>query len=63
MSWRLTSYSRALEEEILRLPAGFAARFLRYVERMEVYGPDLACLIPGPWVWDCSSYALRRLKA
>jgi phage-related protein len=23
------------------LPAGFVARFLRYAERMEVYGPDL----------------------
>jgi len=30
-----------LEEEILLLPAGFLARFLRYAERMEVYGPDL----------------------
>jgi len=27
--------------EILGLPAGFVARFLRYAERMEVYGPDL----------------------
>jgi phage-related protein len=25
----------------LALPAGFVARFLRYAERMEVYGPDL----------------------
>ena len=23
------------------MPAGFLARFLRYAERMEVYGPDL----------------------
>ena len=23
------------------MPAGFVARFLRYAERMEVYGPDL----------------------
>jgi len=23
------------------LPAGFVARFLRYAERMELYGPDL----------------------
>lgn len=26
---------------MLQLPAGFVARFLRYAERMEVYGPDL----------------------
>ena len=25
----------------MQLPAGFVARFLRYAERMEVYGPDL----------------------
>lgn len=26
---------------MLRLPAGFVARFLRYAERMEIFGPDL----------------------
>ncbi len=41
MSWQVTFYSAALEKEILWLPAGFVARFLRYAERMEVYGPDL----------------------
>lgn len=40
-NWRVTFYSATLEEEILQLPAGFVARFLRYAERMEVYGPDL----------------------
>lgn len=41
MSWRITFYSSALEGEILALPAGFVARFLRYAERMEIYGADL----------------------
>lgn len=41
MSWRVTFYSVGLEKEILELPAGFVARFLRYAERMEIYGPDL----------------------
>ena len=41
MNWKISFYSASLEEEILRLPAGFLARFLRYAERMEVYGPDL----------------------
>ena len=41
MSWRVTFYNPALEREILGLPAGFLARFLRYAERMEIYGPDL----------------------
>jgi len=41
VNWRVTFYSNALEAELLRLPAGFIARFLRYAERMEVYGPDL----------------------
>lgn len=41
MSWQVTFHSSNLEKEILALPAGFLARFLRYAERMEVYGPDL----------------------
>lgn len=40
MNWQITFYN-ALQEEILALPAGIVARFLRYAERMEVYGPDL----------------------
>jgi phage-related protein len=39
--WRVVFYSVALEQEVLQLPAGFVARFLRYAERMEIYGPDL----------------------
>lgn len=30
-----------MEHEILALPAGILARFLRYSEKMEAYGPDL----------------------
>lgn len=41
MGWKVAFYSVALEDEILRLPVGFVARFLRYAERMEIYGPDL----------------------
>lgn len=41
MKWTVTFYSTALESEILHLPAGLLARFLRYAERMEAYGPDL----------------------
>jgi phage-related protein len=41
MNWRISFYSPALEREILEFPARFVARFLRYAERMEVYGPDL----------------------
>ena len=41
MNWRISFYSPDLQKEILGLPAGFVARFLRYAERMEVYGPDL----------------------
>jgi phage-related protein len=40
-NWRVTFYSAAFQEELLLLPAGFVARFLRYAERIEVYGPDL----------------------
>jgi len=41
VAWTVTFYSSAVEAEILALPAGFVARFVRYAERMEVYGPDL----------------------
>ena len=39
--WTVTFYSQRVEEEILTLPAGILARFIRYAERMEAYGPDL----------------------
>jgi len=41
MNWTVTFYSDRVEEEILALPAGFLARFIRYAEKMEHYGPDL----------------------
>jgi len=41
MTWKVRFFSRRLEAEILALPAGLVARFLRYAERMEIYGPDL----------------------
>ena len=39
--WTVTFYSKRVEDEIFALPAGMLARFLRYAERMEAYGPDL----------------------
>ena len=41
MNWQVTFFSPALEKEILDMPAGFVARFVRYAERMEEHGPDL----------------------
>jgi phage-related protein len=41
VSWRVIFYSSEFQNEILQLPAGFVARFLRYAERMEIYGPNL----------------------
>ena len=41
MNWRVTFYSAAFQRELLQLPAGFVARFLKYAERMEMFGPDL----------------------
>lgn len=41
MAWSVTFYSDQLEAEIRDLAPGFVARFIRYAERMEVYGPDL----------------------
>jgi len=41
MHWTITYYSDAVLKEILAMPAGFLGRYLRYTDRMEVYGPDL----------------------
>ncbi len=41
MTWNVTFYSQRVEDEVLALPAGLLARFLRYAERMETFGPDL----------------------
>ena len=41
MSWTITYYSESVQAGILALPAGLLARYLRYADRMEIYGPDL----------------------
>jgi hypothetical protein len=41
MNWTITYYSESVQNEILDLPAGFLARYFRYTDRMEIYGPDL----------------------
>ena len=41
MAWRIVFYSARLEKEVLSLPPGILARFVRYAERMEAYGLDL----------------------
>ena len=41
MNWTITYYSDSVQAEILALPPGFLARYLRYSDRMEVYGADL----------------------
>jgi len=41
VSWCISFYSVRLEQEILRLSRALVARFIRYAERMEKFGPDL----------------------
>jgi phage-related protein len=41
MGWTINYYSEAVQKEILSLSAGLLARYLRYSDRMETYGPDL----------------------
>ena len=41
MNWAITYYSESVQADILALPARLLARYLRYADRMEVYGPDL----------------------
>jgi len=41
VAWSVAFYNKRIEDEILALPAGLLARFLRYAETMETFGPDL----------------------
>jgi phage-related protein len=41
MNWTITYYSESVQAEILTMAPGFLARYLRYTDRMEIYGPDL----------------------
>ena len=41
MVWTVTFFNDRVEAEILALTPGFVARFIRYAERMELFGPDL----------------------
>jgi len=58
--WRVTFYNLEYQQEILKLPAGFVARFVRYAERMELFGPDLG--MPHTRAMGSSLFELR-LKA
>lgn len=40
-SWTVTFFNSRVEREVLALPVGLLARFLRYTERLEAFGPDL----------------------
>jgi phage-related protein len=41
MLWKVTFYSRKVEQEVLALPDGILANFLRVVELIEEFGPDV----------------------
>lgn len=60
MKWTVTFHSAAVESEIQAMPDGFLARFVRYAERMEIYGPDLG--MPHTRAMGESLFELR-LKA
>ena len=60
MKWTVAFHSDAVESEILAMPDGFLARFVRYAERMEIYGPDLG--MPHTRAMGESLFELR-LKA
>ena len=41
MNWTISYYNERLEQDILHMPAGILARYLRYVDLMTVHGPNL----------------------
>jgi phage-related protein len=60
MDWEIAFHTPALEQDILDMPAGFVARFIRCAERMESYGPDLG--MPHSRAMGAGLFELR-LKA
>lgn len=41
MEWSIEYYSERLQKEILALPAGILARYLRLADMMTIHGPSL----------------------
>jgi len=41
VNWTITYISDSVQADILNLPAGLLARYIRYTDRMETFGPDL----------------------
>lgn len=41
MNWSVVFYSERVESDIATMSPGFVAHFIKYAERMEIYGPDL----------------------
>jgi phage-related protein len=41
LAWSVTFFNDHVEAEVVALASGFVARFIRYAERMELFGPDL----------------------
>jgi phage-related protein len=41
VNWKITYYNDSVQNEILALPAGLLARYIKYSDRMEIFGPDL----------------------
>jgi len=41
VTWKVAFFSSSLENELLGLPPSLLAKFLRYTERLETYGPHL----------------------
>lgn len=41
MIWEVVFHNSSLEDELKELPPGLLAKFLRYAERLESFGPHL----------------------
>ena len=40
-NYSIQFYSKRVESSLSAMPAGILAKFIRYAEKMEMYGPDL----------------------
>jgi len=51
--WQIDYYSARVEQQLLAMPDGLLARYLRLLDMMEDLGRTWECHTPGQWAVDC----------
>ena len=63
MNWSITYYNERVRREVMSMPTGIVADYVRLTDAMAFMAQTFACPTPRPWAVDSSSCAPRGLKA